>query len=187
MKLRHWRKLGREDGNSLVEMALISCFVFLPMLIGIFEVSYGMYAYTYVSSAARQATRYAAVRGAESCVIAPGFPNCNLSPSGGSYPTTASGSAALLSYVQSLQYPGLYAGNVGVTATWLSADTSTGTAPAFSTTVWDTPCSATDLNGASCNSVGDAVQVTVTYKLNMPVWKTAAFTVSSTSQMMINE
>jgi hypothetical protein len=115
------------------------------------------------------------------------MPNCNLGPSGGTNPTTASGSAALQTYVQSLGYPGIDPNRITVNATWLSADTATGTAPAYSTTVWDVVCTATDLNGGGCNTVGDAVNVTVSYQMVLPFWKNRPITVASTSQMVINE
>ena len=185
MKIRLLRRLGREEGNSLVEMALVSCFIFLPMLIGIFEISLAVYAYNFVSNSARQATRYAAVRGAPSCVISSTFPDCNLGPSGGANPTTASGSAALQAYVRGLSYPGINPNNITVTATWWSANTTPGAT--FSTTAWDVQCTTTDLNGAACNSPRDAVKVKVDYNVPLPFWKSRYLTVSSTSQMIINE
>lgn len=183
-----WGRRG-EEGNALVEMALVSLFLFLPMIFGIFEVSFALYSLNFVTNAARQAARYSAVRGAESCIIASSFPNCNLSPSGGTNPTTASGSAALLAYVQNSGYPGINMSNVSVTATWLSADVSNPGNGNFSTTAWDSTCTTTDLNGQPCNTVGNAVQVKVTYPfgLNMPFWKQVIIPISSTSQMVINE
>jgi Flp pilus assembly protein TadG len=185
MRIRISRKLGREEGNTLVEMALVSCFIFLPMLIGIFEISLAVYGYNFVSVAARQATRYAAVRGAPSCVIASTFPDCNLGPAGGTNPTTASGSAALQTYVRGLAYPGINQNNITVTATWWSANTSPGAT--YSTTAWDVQCTTTDLNGSACNSPRDAVKVMVSYNVPLPFWKTRYVTVSSTSQLIINE
>src|SRR6476659_7718911 len=86
------RRKGRgEEGGSLVEMALVCAFVVIPMLFGIIEVSLALYSYNFVTDAAREATRYAIVRGPESCTIAPTFPDCNLSPAGSVNPTSALG------------------------------------------------------------------------------------------------
>lgn len=188
MLLRLMRRARREEGNSLVEMALVSAFVFLPMMFGIIQFSYALYAYNFVNMAARQATRYAAVRGAPSCLISSTFVDCNLGPSGGSNPTTTSGSAALQTYVQSLTYPGINANNLTVTATWLEKVVTTGSG-IYSTTSWSTACTSTDNYLQACNTPGDAVQVTVTYQfpLAIPFWKSATLNLTGTSQMVINE
>jgi len=179
---------GREEGGSLVEMALVSALVYLPLIFGIFEFSYGLYAYTYVSQVARQASRYASVRGVESCSIASAFPDCNLGPSGGTNPTTTSGSTSLQTYVKNKAFAGLSTSNLTVTAKWWQAAVGPGTG-AFSTTTWGTQCTTTDANGNACNTPGDAVSVTVTYAfpLNIPFWKNSTLNLSSTSQMIINE
>lgn len=186
------RGLGNESGGSLVEMALVSALVYLPMLFAIFEFSFAIYGYTFVSNAARNATRYASVRGVDSCTIAlpQNFPNCNLGPSGGSNPTTASGSAALQTYVQSLAFPGINTNNITVTANWWSATTTNPGTGAYSTTNWNTQCTTTDSLGNACNTPGDAVQVNVQYTLPLaiPFWRGSRnITVSSTSEMIINE
>ena len=46
-----------------MEMALICAFVVIPTLFGIIEVSLALYSYNFVTDAAREATRYAIVRG----------------------------------------------------------------------------------------------------------------------------
>ncbi len=162
-----WREILREDGANLVEMAL-SISVFFAMLFGIIEFSLVVYSYTFVSEAAREATRYASIRGANSCTPSPTFPNCNLNP-------TTTGNP-LLAYVESLSYPGLYPSNLTVTPTWYS---SSGTVPE----TWTTVCAA-----SNCNTPGDAVQVKVTYAypLHLPFWKSGSITLASTSQMMIS-
>ena len=188
----HWmrrsirRALKNEEGNSMVEMALVSTFVFLPMVIGIFEVSIGLYTYNCVCEAARQATRYASVRGAESCTIESSFVDCNLSPSTGTNPTSTSGSTSLTNYVNNLNYPGLHPANLTVTATWLSKTITSGTG-GVSTTTWDTTCTTTDTYGQPCNTPGDAVRVKVSYAFPLPFWKARNITLASTSQMVINE
>lgn len=186
--LTGWRS---ESGSSLVEMALVSVFVYLPMLFAIFEFSYGIYAYNFVSNAARLASRYASVRGVDSCTIATpqNFSDCNLGPGGGSNPTTASGSASLQTYVQNLAFAGINTSNLTVTASWWSATINNPGNGSFSTTSWSSQCTSTDSLGNACNTPGDAVKVTVQYALplNIPFWNSSTITVSSTSEMMINE
>ncbi len=161
-------------------MALVCCFVLLPTIFGIIEVAYAFYAFNFVSSASREATRYAIVRGSTSCTIAPSFPNCNLSP-------TSSGNP-LQTYVTSLGYPGLNTNSMTVSATWWSAHV-TNPAGSFSTTDWDQQCTTVDLNGYSCNLVRNAVQVVVTYQfpLNIPFWKNVTIPISSSAKMVISE
>lgn len=181
--LRGWR---REDGASLVEMALVSSLIYMPMLFGIFEVSYGLFAYNFVCNAAKQATRYAVVRGQPSCLIAPAFVDCGLGPSGSSNPASTSGTTTLQNYVRNLSYVGIDQSRVSVTANWLAASISSGTG-GISTTTW-VACGTGDSAGnTQCNSVGDAVQVTVSYDFPLPFWKTQSLTFKSTSMMVINE
>lgn len=189
------RKLGcrgrDEQGSSLVEMALVSALVFFPLLFGIIEFSYAMYAYNWVNMAARQATRYAVVRGIESCHIAPTFPNCNMGPDS---TNNATSPTALTTYVRGLSYPGIYtdatSNRLTVTTTYL-AKTVTSGAGGFSTTSWTTACTSTDPNASlvECNTPGEAVQVIVTYRfpLNIPFWKNLSLNLNATSQMVINE
>jgi Flp pilus assembly protein TadG len=56
------RLVKGECGSSLVEYALI-VILFMTMLLGIADFSRALYAYHFVSSQAREATRYAIVRG----------------------------------------------------------------------------------------------------------------------------
>ena len=178
-----------EEGSSLVEMALVSVLVYLPMLIGIFEVSYGLFAYNFVCNASRQAARYAVVRGSPSCIIAPAFVDCNLGPSGStnSTPASTSGSTTLQNYVRNMSYGGIDPSNVTVTANWLASSISSGTGGA-ATTTWVTCPSGGDNGGnTQCNSPGDAVQVTVSYNFPLPFWKTGPIVVKSSSMMVINE
>jgi len=54
--------LLEERGSGLVEYAIVFM-IFMTMLLGIADFGRALYAYHYVSSAARDATRYAMVRG----------------------------------------------------------------------------------------------------------------------------
>jgi TadE-like protein len=177
---------GRGDeGSALVEMALVSAFVFLPMLFAIFQVSYGLFVYGYVSHVSRLATRYAVVRGASSCIIASAFVDCNLGPSGSTNPSPGSGTTPLENFVQNLTYPGIDGSRLAVTSHWYTESFTNAGGGAFSTADW----SATPCTSGTCNNKGDAVRVTVTYQfpLNIPFWKNQTINLASTSQMMINE
>jgi Flp pilus assembly protein TadG len=58
--------LKQEAGSGLVEYAIIFM-VFMTMLLGIADFGRALYAYHFVSNAAREATRYASVRG-QTCI-----------------------------------------------------------------------------------------------------------------------
>ncbi len=157
------------EGASLVEMALSASILFV-MLFGIIEICMGLYAYNLVSEAARQATRFAAVRGVNSCTYATkAFPGCDLNP-------TTPGNA-IQSYVQSLGFP--YSSQMSATATWWTAVQDTN-----GSTTWPTQCTT-----GLCNVVGNAVKVQVTYSFPLPIpfWGNANLNIKSTSEMMISE
>ncbi len=157
MKPLRRRSLVDDSGAALIEFAVSAAVLFM-MLLGIIQVCYALYVYSYVSDAARVATRYAIVRGSN-CT---GMPDCNAT------------STQIQSYLRNIPYPGMSANNLTATATWLSVST---TPP----TTW-TAC------GTPCKSPGNAVQVQVTYQfpLNIPYWKNATVNISSTSQMVIS-
>ena len=176
-----------EEGGSLVEMALVSALIYLPMLFGIFEVSYGLFTYNFVCNASRQVSRYAAVRGRPSCLISPTFVNCGLSANGSSNPTSTSGNTTLQNYVRNLGYVGIDQSRVTVTASWLASSITSGTG-GTSTTAWVACPTGGDAAGNTlCNTPGDAVKVTVTYNFPLPLWNTGPLVLTSTSQMVINE
>lgn len=155
-----------EEGGSLVEMAL-SCLILIPILFGIVQLSIGLYCFHYAADAAREATRWAAVRGA----------NCG-SNFGAAYCSPTSGQASgadgndIAQYVRSLGYP--FSGAVTTSAQWCA---SNGATPA----TW-TSCSA----GGS-NAAGNQVQVTVSYAypLVIPFVPRNTLNVSSVSSMTI--
>jgi hypothetical protein len=170
-----------EEGAAIIEMA-VGCTVLFTLLIGIVQVSQAFYIYNFVSAAAREGTRYASVRGVNSCTNATNtMPDCNLSKNSSGNP--------IQTYLQGLGFP--YSNGITATPTWLSP-----TGPAGGPyNQWTTPCmTATDtstgpLNGDACNSPGHAVQVQVTYSypLAVPFWGKTTLNISSTSQMIINE
>jgi Flp pilus assembly protein TadG len=151
-----------EQGEAMVEMAITSVILFL-FLIGIIEISLALYSHAAVSEAAREAARYAMVRGSTSCTNTPSLTNCNATQ------------AQIQTYVQGRKYPGLTSSNITVTTTWLSASTS-------QPTTWST-CSP----GPCSNAPGNVVQVVVTYPfpLSIPFWNSMTINTGSTSRMVI--
>ena len=179
--IRRGMKRGRrEDGSSLVEMALVCALVYLPMLFGIFQVAYGLYIYNFVCNAAHQATRYAAIRGSNSCIIQSNFVDCNLNPTGSTNTPSGSGTP-LQNYVQTLTFMGIDQSKLTVNPTWFSRfNTSSG--GTFSVASWDTPCTI-----AGCNAIGNAVQVTVTYNFPLAIPGGRTLAITGVSKMMISE
>lgn len=109
--------LGDEQGASLVEFALCSAVLFMS-LFGVIGLCGALYSYIFVSEAARDAARYALVRGS-ACT---GFSDCNIS------------SAQVNSYVKNLGHPGINKTNLTATAGW-SGSNSPSNAPGNVVTV----------------------------------------------------
>ena len=127
--------------------------------------SLALYNYHLVCDAAREATRYAIVRGSASCTNSPTLSNCNAT------------SGEIQSYIQGLGYP--YSGQLTVTTTWLTAASSGSPA----TTTW-TACSS-----GTCNAPGNLVNVFVSeaFPLNIPFVSNLTINLRSTSQMVISQ
>jgi len=144
------------SGASLVEFALSSV-IMIMVLFGIIECCFALYANNYVSDAARNAARYAIVRGS-ACT---GMPDCGIT------------AAELQTYLRSMRYPAINPNNLTATVTWLSISAGT---PA----TW-TAC------GGQCNAPNNEVEVQVTYAfpLSIPFWSKKTLNLSSTSQMVI--
>lgn len=99
-----------EDGSTLVEFGLSSAVLFMSMF-GVFALCGALYSYVFVADAARQASRYAIVRGS-SCV---GFTDCNINTS-----------APVNAYVKKMNYPGINPSNLSATASWPSGTNGPG-------------------------------------------------------------
>lgn len=95
------KRFRSEEGSTLVEFAVCSSVLFVS-LFGIFAFCSALYSYNFVSDAAREATRYALVRGS-ACT---GFSDCGIQQAG------------LNTYVKSLGYPGINTANLSATASW---------------------------------------------------------------------
>lgn len=159
--VQNWRRFLDESGATLVEMAVCSAALFM-MLLGILQVSLLLYAYHFVSDAAREGSRYAIVRGSACSVNTPNQTTCNAT------------SAQIQSYVRGLGYP--FASNLSATVTWRQASAS---AP----TTWAS-CTA-----STANAPGNEVQVVVAYAypLNIPFWNSTTINLSGTSTMVISQ
>lgn len=162
-----WKQSRKDDGAVAVEFAM-SAIVFLTVLIGCFEAFMAVYAFHYVSYAARDGARYAIVRGSDCLADSGTMPGCGADQS------------AIQQHIYDLNFPGINVDNLSVTVNWLSATTSNGT------TTW-TSC-ATGTPG-TCNAPGNQVQVTVTYTnpLSIPFIPAIPLNLTSTSSMVISQ
>jgi Flp pilus assembly protein TadG len=154
------RKLMGEEGNNLIEYALVFMF-FMSMVLGIVDFSRALYTYHFLSNVAREATRYASVRGS----------TCNDDSScSAATPDTgpaAPGNTVIQDYVKTIAPPGVNRNPPDLTTTpsW----PGTGTACAVR------------------NSPGCPVEVTVSYQFNfvVPFIRSTPLTLSSSSEMII--
>ena len=152
---------GDEEGATLVEMAVCSS-ALLCMLFGIIGLSGALYVYSFVSDASRDASRWAMVRGSQSCSNTPNLNSCSAT------------SAEIQAYVQSMGYPGITTSNLQVSTTWL-------TASATQPTTWSNCTSGT------CNRPGNEVEIQVTYAVNIPLVGVPPINLTSASEMVIQQ
>ena len=165
-----YRRIASGDaGSALAEMSLGASLIF-AMFFGIFQVCLGSYASHYVADAAREGARYAIVHGSASCANTSNrLPNCGAS------------TATIVNYVKGLQYPGIVPANLTVVVTYLTGSGSTTTGSLLTT--WATCSSGT------CNAPGNMVNVKVTYAfpLAIPFAPSRTISVTSTSQMVVQQ
>jgi Flp pilus assembly protein TadG len=159
-----------EEGSSLVEFALIFV-VMITMMLGIIDFCRAAYSYHFVAEVAREATRYAAVRGS----------TCN-SDGSCSQATPDTGPAAptntvVQDYVTSITPPGIDSTKVTTTPTWCPAAAN---------------CPAAICPSPS-NEPGCTVEVTVSYTFSFlfplvykPIAPSGTITLSSSSEMIIS-
>jgi len=142
------------------------------MLFGIFELSMALYSYHFVSEAAREASRFAMVRGPQ-CVA--NFSASYCSPTDGQ--TSGADGGDISHYVNSLGYP--FANKLTTSATWLTPSQD-----AKGNQIW-TGCG----TGAACKNPGSLVQVTVSYPfpLNVPFLKTYTINLTSKSSVVVSQ
>jgi len=134
------------------------------MLLGIADFSRALYAYHFVSNTAREAARYAAVRG----ITCTNDNSCTAANSA-SGTAGATGPADIQAFVQNVPL-GINAANVTATISWPPQANS----PANCISVINAP--------------GCTVQVQVSYVFNFafPFVSSTALTMNSTSQMIIS-
>jgi Flp pilus assembly protein TadG len=145
-----------ESGSSLVEQALVLA-TLLAVMFGIIDFGRALYTYHFVSEAAREATRWASVRG-NTCVGLTG--GCPAGP------------GDVQTYVTNVSGMGLEPAKITTTTSWPIQSYSSPT------------CAGNIKNNPGC-----VVQVKVDYAFQfvVPFVPSAAFTMSSTSQMIITK
>jgi Flp pilus assembly protein TadG len=168
-----------QRGATLYEFAAILP-ILLFLMVGIIDFGRAMYAYHFVSGAARAATRWAGVRGA----------SCN-----NKYITPCPAAESdILNFVHTLAPPGMYvsstAGCTTTTVGCLTINTST----AF---IWPGTTTTGGVAGSDCtnsganptNTPGCVVQVQVeyTFSFGIPLFKFGNMILSSTSDMVISQ
>jgi Flp pilus assembly protein TadG len=159
-----WNGAASERGEEMIEFA-ISAVVLFTTIFGILGCSLLLYAYHFSSYAAREATRYAVVRGSTW-----GSTNCATVQT----PVCNATTANVQAYVQSIVPPGISSGTqLTVTTTW------PGTGLAGSATT----CNTTNGN----NSPGCLVMVQVSYSFSylLPFLPTTALNLNSTSEVVV--
>lgn len=149
--------LLQEDGAALVEFAftMVLC---LTVIFGVMIFCFAFYSYNTVSEAAREATRYAIVRGATSCADA--TPGCNAT------------SDSIQTYVRGLGFPGIDPSQLTATTVW-------------SPTTAGATCTPSALCNNPGDQVQVTVQYT--FPLNIPFVPSRVLTMTSTSQMVISQ
>jgi Flp pilus assembly protein TadG len=165
---KRWVVRGRnqircESGSAVVEMALSSAILF-AMFIGLFQMTMASYVYQYVSDAAREASRWAIVRGSSCGANTPNLDHCGAS------------STDIQNYVRGLKYPAVASSKLTAAATWYTPSASL-------PTTW-TLCSS-----GTCDSPGNLVKVVVTYNypFSVPYVPATTIAVTSTSQMVVSQ
>lgn len=167
---RVFDRLGSDRGASLVEYAIV-CVISLTMLFGIIDFGRALYAYHFVSNAARTATRWAAVNGSD----------CATDSSCAAPATTSD----IDNYVKNIVPLGVDVSkitvNPGSLPYWPVGTTCTRTDPPTPSGCTPPVCSTTQ------NAPGCTVQVEVQYVFNflVPLVRSSSITMTSTSQMVI--
>lgn len=156
------RHVKNEKGDALIE-ATATLLVFVSIFFGLIEFGRALYAYHFVSEAAREATRWAAVNGG-SCSD---DSSCDgVAPMTHSGPVGPTDDGTIQTYVRNIAPPGIVRNNVTATASW--------------------PGPASTCTGDVANGDGCPVQVTVSYTFHflVPLIGTN-IPMSSTSEMVI--
>jgi Flp pilus assembly protein TadG len=167
MMVRLRRLASVDAGAAVVEMGIASALLF-SMFFGVFEISLASYTSHFVADAAREGARYAIVRGSLSCTNTPSLSNCGASPD------------TIANYVKHLNYPGIDPAKLTVNVSYL---TGTGDQTSGSLlTTWACTGTCTNLPGNMVN-----VQVSYAFGISIPFVPHKNITVSSTSQMVVQQ
>jgi Flp pilus assembly protein TadG len=167
-------KFKGQRGAALVEYAFTFIFS-MTLFLGIMEFGHALYAYHFVNEAAKEASRWAAVNGA----------NCSYDSSCNGVAPMNSGPASssdVSTFVQSLVPAGIDASQVTTTACWpansVACPATTGV-PNF--------CISGNAAFTGANSPGCTVQVTVSYNFSFifPLIPGGPIAMSSTSDMTV--
>jgi Flp pilus assembly protein TadG len=154
--------LRGEDGQELVEFAIAASLV-LTFIFGLMEVCLVLFMYDSVAEAAREASRWASVRGTNSTVTSGGSTSC-VDPN---ITTCPAQTTDIQNYAETL--PGINASNTTVNVSWCNSDGVTN-------------CVTTESNAKP----GNIVKVKVAYSFaSVPFVSKRALKVSSTSEMVI--
>jgi Flp pilus assembly protein TadG len=157
------RILREECGSELVEFALCGSLL-LTILFGLMGCSLALYSYHYCAQMAREATRYASVRGSTwtgtTCATTTTY-------------ACAATAANITSFVTSITPLGFTAANLSVATTW-PGKTATGAV-----------CNTA--NGTNSPGCIVTVKVTYTFSYSMPFMSQTPLTLSSTSNLIITQ
>jgi Flp pilus assembly protein TadG len=172
------QRLQPQRGSAAVEFALI-VIVLMTMVLGIMDFGRALYAYHFVSHAAKTAARWAAVNG-DACTN-DGSCTAPVSCSSGGCTTCTAGclsaqSGDIQNYVMMITPPGINTSVLNTTATW----TTDANSPSVCT-------QAVGGIGPYDNYPGCTVQVQVSYQFTFlfPLVSNKTLTLSSTSEMVI--
>jgi Flp pilus assembly protein TadG len=169
------RGVRDERGAAIVEYALVFL-IFSAIVFGILGMGQAMYAYHFVSHAAREGARYAAVRG----FTCTSDNSCAASNSASGVAGPATG-ADVQTYVRNMAPTGI--DSTKVTAT--SCGVSGGTACANSTPTICTAAVGTVAAQPNWPGCTTQVQVQYTYNFVVPLVHTGALTLTSSSDLII--
>jgi len=161
--LRTLTTRARQRGSQVIEFAVTSL-VFLALLFGIIDTGRALYAYEFITYAARAGARWAMVRGSNCSALNPAS---WCEPAGSA--TTGATAADVQTYVQSLNLPGIQPSGLAVTPTW--------------------PATGTGCNATITNSPGCPVKVVVQfpYISTIPFVRITTLTLTAISEMVISQ
>lgn len=169
------RWLRNQRGGSMVEYALIFT-LFISIIMGMLGFGQALYAYHFVSHAAREGSRYAAVRG-NTCTSDGSCATSN-SATGITGPTD---NADVTAFVKNLAPPGINSANITVNTCGTAGDAACANdTQQFCTAAFGTFAAAPNWPGCIVQ-----VQVQYTYNFVVPLVYTKALTMTSSSDLVI--